>query len=250
MVATPSGWSVCSAPNPGFLPTTISSPSPSASAISLGSWAADQQVGPPSQELQLPVQISLPPLEPNHVRVHISNSDYRDVEMKPEDTTMKAVYEAMQAELPAALLTTYCPGEACTAIFRTDDPVSEVTRWEGRLGSQYQPRHVGDFCLKHPASTLFISAPDLKQHTPTEHLARGQLQSILGQFLVDFGQELQQVTEELTLPRISTGRLPLGSEAEMQVSNPVSFAWAPSISQPCSTLVLRGMPGFLSLSQT
>ena len=86
---------------------------------------------PPAQELQLPVDARLPPLEPNHVRVHISNRDYRDVQIKPEDTTMKVVYDSIQEEFPAAMLTTYCPGEVCAAIFRTDERVSEVMQGGG-----------------------------------------------------------------------------------------------------------------------
>ena len=125
-VATPSGSSVCSVPNLFSLPAGIPSPSPSASTTCPGSWTIAQEVEQVQHELQVPTKPCLPPLKPNEVRVHIGDGEYRDVQINPADDTMTAVYRAIQADFPAALLTTYCPGEVSKAIFRTDNRVSEV----------------------------------------------------------------------------------------------------------------------------
>ena len=121
-VATPSRF-VCSGPSPPALPT---SPTPSASTTASGSWQCVPAQSP--REIQEPVQVDLLPLEPNCVRVHISHDNYRDVQINIEDNTMQGVYEVIQKDFPAAVLTTYCPGngKVGTAIFRTDNRVSQV----------------------------------------------------------------------------------------------------------------------------
>ena len=107
-------------------------------------------------------------MEPNHVRVHISNGNYRDVQLKPEDNTMKAVYENIQEEFPAAMLMTYSSGEACTAIFRTDERVSEVMRWDAQeVQGTWEDDMFGGKKTKYQYLFADELADDLPHHVPS-----------------------------------------------------------------------------------
>ena len=119
----------CSAPHRLSVLAAVPSPSPSASTASPRSCTTDQHAELTLQKQHVPIKVRLPLLESNHVRVHISSGKYRDIQLNPDDNTMQAVYEAIQAEFPAALLTTYDSGDASTAILRTDKRVLEVMAW-------------------------------------------------------------------------------------------------------------------------